>query len=123
MQLSAHKILVAEDNPTNQILIQNQLQTLGYSADLVNNGHEALTKLIDNDYQLLITDCNMPIIDGYQLAKTIRERGNNKLPIVALTADAFPENKLACLNAGMNEQLTKPVDLETLKATLEKLLK
>jgi PAS domain S-box-containing protein len=122
-QLSAHKILVAEDNPTNQKLIQNQLQTLGYSADLVNNGHEALNKLVDNDYQLLITDCNMPIIDGYQLAKTIRERGNSKLPIIALTADAYPEKKVTCLNAGMNEQLTKPVDLETLKATLEKLLK
>jgi PAS domain S-box-containing protein len=122
-QLSAHKILVAEDNPTNQVLIQNQLQILGYNSDLVSNGHEALNKLIDNDYQLLITDCNMPIIDGYQLAKTIRERGNSKLPIIALTADAYPEKKVACLNAGMNEQLTKPVDLETLKTTLEKLLK
>ncbi|NOR42646.1 MAG: response regulator [Gammaproteobacteria bacterium] len=120
--LSAQKILVAEDNPTNQVLIKSQLESLGYAADLVKNGQEALNKLINNEYQLLITDCNMPLIDGYQLAKTIRDRGNNKLPIIALTADAFPEKRAECLKAGMNEQLTKPVDLETLKTALEKLL-
>ena len=65
----------------------------------------------------------MPLIDGYELAKTIRNNGNRKLPIIALTADAFPEKKTDCLNAGMNDQITKPVDLETLKTTLEKYLK
>ena len=121
-QPSTQKILVAEDNPTNQMLILNQLESLGYAADLVSNGQEALNKLVNDNYQLLITDCNMPLIDGYQLARTIRGRGNNKLPIVALTADAFPEKKAECLKAGMNEQITKPVDLETLKVTLEKFL-
>ena len=117
-----HKILVAEDNPTNQTLILNQLEMLGYQADLVNNGQEALNLMVNNDYQLLITDCNMPIINGYKLAKTIRERGNRVLPIIALTADAFPEKRAECLQAGMNDQITKPVDLETLKVTLEKFL-
>ncbi len=121
-QSSTHKILVAEDNLTNQMLILNQLESLGYAADLVSNGQEALNKLVDNNYQLLITDCNMPIIDGYKLARTIRNRGNNSLPIIAITADAFPEKKAECLKAGMNEQLTKPVDLETLKTTLDRLL-
>lgn len=120
---SNHHILVAEDNPTNQALILSQLDALGYSADVANDGQEALDKIHNNDYQLLLTDCNMPLIDGYELAKTIRGNGNRKLPIIALTADAFPEKKTDCLNAGMNDQITKPVDLETLKTTLEKHLK
>ncbi len=120
--VSSHKILVAEDNPTNQTLILSQLKTLGYEADLVTNGQEALNKLLNNSYQLLLTDCNMPLIDGYKLAKTIRQRGDKKLPIIALTADAYPEKKERCLKAGMDEHITKPVDLDTLKCTIEKYL-
>ncbi|NOQ87448.1 MAG: response regulator [Gammaproteobacteria bacterium] len=119
---SGHNILVAEDNPTNQTLILSQLEALGYTAELAKNGQEALNKMVNTDYQLLLTDCNMPLVDGYKLAKTIRERGNHKLPIIALTADAFPEKKAECLKAGMNDQITKPVDLQTLKNTLEKYL-
>ncbi|NOQ90583.1 MAG: response regulator, partial [Gammaproteobacteria bacterium] len=85
-------------------------------------GQEALNKMVNTQYQLLLTDCNMPLVDGYKLAKTIRERGNHKLPIIALTADAFPEKKVECLNSGMNDQITKPVDLQTLKNILEKYL-
>jgi PAS domain S-box-containing protein len=117
-----YRILVAEDNPTNQTLILNQLEVLGYSAELATNGQDALNKMLNTQYQLLLTDCNMPIIDGYKLARTIRKRGNHKLPIIALTADAFPEKKAECLNAGMNDQITKPVDLQTLKNILEKYL-
>lgn len=119
---TSHKILVAEDNPINQTLILSQLAALGYAADIVKNGQEALNKMVNTDYKLLLTDCNMPLIDGYKLAKTIRDRGNNLLPIIALTADAFPEKRVKCLEAGMNEQITKPIDLETLKNTLEKYL-
>lgn len=116
---SEHHILVAEDNPTNQILIANQLDALGYKADLASNGQEALNKLVNNEYQLLITDCNMPIVDGYELARTIRDRGNNTLPIIALTADAFPGKRTECLQAGMNEHLTKPVDINALKSMID----
>ena len=119
---SHHRILVAEDNPTNQTLILNQLEVLGYHAELATNGQEALNKMVNTSYQLLLTDCNMPVIDGYKLSRTIRERGNHKLPIIALTADAFPEKKAECLNAGMNDQITKPVDLQTLKKILDKYL-
>ena len=115
-------ILVAEDNPTNQTLILSQLEALGYAADLAKNGQEALNKMVNTDYQLLLTDCNMPLIDGYKLARTIRQSGNQQLPIIALTADAFPEKTAECLKAGMNDQITKPVDLQTLKDTLEKYL-
>ncbi|MCK4833520.1 MAG: response regulator [Gammaproteobacteria bacterium] len=119
---SDHNILVAEDNPTNQTLILSQLEALGYTAELARNGQEALNKMVNTEYQLLLTDCNMPLVDGYKLAKTIRNRGNKKLPIIALTADAFPERKAECIRAGMNDQITKPVDLQTLKSTLEKYL-
>jgi CheY-like chemotaxis protein len=100
----------------------NQLEALGYSADIASNGQEALNKLINNDYQLLITDCNMPIVDGYELARTIRDRGNNTLPIIALTADAFPGKRTECLQAGMSEQLTKPVDINALKSIIDNYL-
>lgn len=116
-------ILVAEDNPTNQTLILSQLAALGYSADLAKNGQEALNRLVNKEYQLLITDCNMPLVDGYKLARTIRDRGNHKLPIIALTADAFPEKKAECIKAGMDDHITKPVNLHTLRDILEKYLK
>jgi len=120
---SKHTILVAEDNPTNQALILNQLEVLGYSADIAKDGQEALNKMSQNDYQLLLTDCNMPLLDGYELTKAVREKGNSDLPIIALTADAFPDKKADCLNAGMSDLITKPVDLKTLKQTLKKYLK
>ncbi|MBT8134677.1 MAG: response regulator, partial [Gammaproteobacteria bacterium] len=120
--ITGHNILVAEDNPTNQTLILSQLEALGYAADLAKNGQEALNMMVNTDYQLLLTDCNMPLVDGYKLASTIRERGNQQLPIIALTADAFPEKKTECFKAGMNDHITKPADLQTLKDTLEKYL-
>jgi len=113
-------ILIAEDNVTNQTLILSQLETLGYSADLAKNGQEALNKMTSTDYHLLLTDCNMPLVDGYKLTRTIRDQGNNELPIIAITANAFPEIKAECLKAGMNDIITKPVELSMLKQTLEK---
>ncbi|MCK4674313.1 MAG: response regulator [Gammaproteobacteria bacterium] len=117
---SNKNILVAEDNSTNQTLILSQLEALGYTSDLAINGHEALNKMLSKNYDLLLTDCNMPLVDGYELAKTIRQKGNHDLPIIALTADAFPETKSKCLKAGMNDHMTKPVDLATLKNMLKK---
>ncbi len=117
-----HNILVAEDNVTNQKLILSQLEALGYTAELVKNGEEALDKFLNNNYDLFLTDCNMPIVNGYELAESIRQKGNDSLPIIAITADAFPETKSKCLKAGMNDQITKPVSLATLKRTLEKYL-
>ena len=115
-------ILVAEDNPTNQALILNQLKSFGYTVDMVANGQEALDQLAINTYDLLITDCNMPVMDGYNLVKNIREGGNTILPIIAITADAFPERKRKCKEAGANDHLVKPVDLSTLKNVVSKYL-
>jgi CheY-like chemotaxis protein len=115
-------ILVAEDNSTNLKLILSQLEILGYNADQARNGFEALNKMINNNYHLLLTDCNMPVIDGYNLTKTIRRSGNDKTPIIALTADAFPQTRSKCIKAGMDDHITKPANLATMKSTLEKYL-
>ena len=114
------QIIVAEDNSTSLMLILNQLESLGYKADKATNGHEALQKIINNDYKLLLTDCHMPVLDGYQLAESIRLNGNRDIAIVALTADAFPQTEFKCKKAGMNDHITKPVDLDTIRSTIEK---
>lgn len=114
------KILVVEDNITNRKLIASQLNVLGYHYDLASNGEEALALHEKHNYTMIITDCNMPVMDGYQFAGTIRRSGDSKTPIIALTADAFPESEIKCRNAGMNDRMVKPVTLKRLKATLSK---
>jgi signal transduction histidine kinase/CheY-like chemotaxis protein len=113
------KVLIVEDNPSNLKLISNQLRTLGYKADLASNGKEGLNMLRSNDYALVLTDCNMPIMDGYELAIEIRKE-NSQIPVIALTADAFPEREQECLSAGMNDRIIKPVNLQNLENTLQK---
>ncbi|NNJ98587.1 MAG: response regulator [Gammaproteobacteria bacterium] len=113
------KVLIVEDNPSNLKLISNQLRTLGYKADLASNGKEGLNMLRSNDYALVLTDCNMPIMDGYELAIEIRKE-NSQIPVIALTADAFPEREQECLSAGMNDRIVKPVNLQNLENTLQK---
>ena len=115
----AQKILVAEDNATNLKLISSQINTLGYAADLARNGKEALEMAASRDYALVLTDCNMPVMNGYELATELRKR-NSPVPIIALTADAFPEREQECLTAGMNGRIIKPVTLEQLDGMLEK---
>lgn len=113
------KILIVEDNPSNLKLISNQLRTLGYKADLASNGKEGLNLFRSHDYALVLTDCNMPIMDGYELTVEIRKE-NTLTPVIALTADAFPEREQECLSAGMNDRVVKPVNLQKLQHTLEK---
>ena len=120
--LPKRKILVVEDNPANLKLIANQLRTLGYKTDLASNGREALKMFHENGYALVLSDCNMPIMDGYKLAAEIRASGDTRTPIIALTADAFPEREKECRKAGMNDRIIKPVGLHTLRTTLERWL-
>lgn len=116
------KILIVEDNPANLKLIAKQLRTLDYKSDLASNGREALKMFHENNYALVLTDCNMPIMDGYELATEIRESGDTETPVIALTADAFPEREKQCLLAGMNDRIVKPVGLHKLRTTLERWL-
>lgn len=114
-------VLVAEDHPTNQLVIQRQLDRLGFAADIVNDGEEAIKALQAHSYGLLLTDCHMPNIDGYQLTRILREQGSD-MPIIALTANALTGEFEHCIEVGMNDYLTKPVSAEVLKDKIEQWL-
>ncbi|CAA7617104.1 putative Histidine kinase [Magnetospirillum sp. SS-4] len=115
-------ILVAEDNPTNRMVIGRQLAHLGYAFDMVEDGEAAWTALRAKHYSLLLTDCFMPVLDGYRLASRIREAEGpapeRRLPIVALTANALEGDDQACFRAGMDDYLSKPVTMDRLGAVL-----
>jgi signal transduction histidine kinase/CheY-like chemotaxis protein len=117
-------ILVAEDNEINQLVIRHQLQLLGYGADVVGDGREALRRWKGGNYALLVTDLHMPEMDGYDLTLAIRlaEGGRSRIPIVALTANALNEDLERCRGAGMDDYLSKPVALTDLGAMLARWL-
>jgi len=117
-------VLVAEDDAINQKVILQQLALLGYAAELASDGQEALRMWRAGRYALLFTDLHMPGIDGYALAATIRraERGGDRLPIIALTANALSGEVHRARQAGIDGYLTKPVRLELLRATLARWL-
>lgn len=124
-------ILVAEDHPINQQVIAKQLESIGVHADIVDNGVLALNALKDKRYGLLLTDCHMPEMDGYTLASSIRqieqrreelERETQRLPIVALTANAVQGEDANCYAHGMDDFLVKPVSIKQMKLTIEKWL-
>ncbi|MCC6917488.1 ATP-binding protein [Nitrosomonas sp.] len=117
-------ILVAEDNEINQKVIRQQLALLGFAADIVANGNEALRRWKSGDYALILTDLHMPEMDGYQLTQSIRseKRDQSQIPIIALTANALKGEAEKCRALGMNDYLSKPVQLEQLKPVLEKWL-
>ncbi len=121
-----HKILVAEDNKVNQMVIQKILKKTGYDCDVAENGQLALEKLIQHqDYDLVLMDCQMPVLDGYQTTKEIRKLKDQKLsqiPIVGLTANAMTGDREKCLQAGMSDFMTKPINVEKLEQTLNKWL-
>ena len=116
-------ILIVEDNLANQSLLQQQINLLGYTAKIAANGMEAKQRLLEDDYALVLTDCNMPVMDGYQLAESIRrdEVGSAKrLPVIAITANALDGDDEKCFSAGMDDYLSKPVDIGNLKNILKK---
>ncbi len=117
-------ILVAEDNDINQKVLRKQLALLGFTAHIAANGREALECSRRRDYPLLLTDLHMPQMDGYELALAIREgeAGQRRMPIVALTANALKGEARRCRDIGMDDYMTKPVQLVALKAMLGKWL-
>lgn len=114
-------VLLADDNETNQKVISQQLQMLGYAVDIASNGQEALTMWHKKQYKILLTDCHMPVMDGYQLASLIRkeETQDKRTPIIAITADALKGTRDKCLSSGMDDYITKPIQLDRLKACLD----
>ena len=117
-------ILVAEDNEINQKVIRQQLDLLGYAADVATTGREAFKRFQSGNYALLLTDLHMPEMDGYDLTLQIRvaEGGRARMPIIALTANALRGESERCLAVGMDGYLSKPAPLASLAAALEKWL-
>lgn len=120
------RILIADDNLVNQRVALKQLQNLGYDADVAANGEEVLLLLKKVPYDLIFMDCQMPILDGYETTREIRLWqesffANRRRPVVvAMTANAMKEDQQKCLNAGMDDYLSKPVSKEQLAAAIER---
>ncbi len=119
-KLSKLQVLLVEDTLINQQVILTQLAFLKIDADCVNNGWEALQQLEKKNYDLIFMDCLMPILDGYETTKEIRQRENSAHPnvIIALTANVIKEARERCFKVGMNDYISKPVELKTLALTL-----
>ncbi|WP_188260755.1 DUF3369 domain-containing protein [Azospirillum tabaci] len=121
---SPPRILVAEDHPTNRQVIQRQLALLGQAADLAEDGVQALALWRNGDYALLLTDCQMPEMDGFELTRLIRAeeaaKGRPRLPIIAVTANAMAGEAQRCLSAGMDDAVSKPVEIGQLRRLLDR---
>ncbi len=116
------RVLLVEDNPINQNLALNQIARLGFEAEAVENGVEALRVLQSVRYDLVLMDCQMPVMDGLEAASWIRLREDDlrHIPIIAMTASVLPEDRERCLEAGMDDYLAKPVKLEELDRVLRR---
>lgn len=115
-------VLVAEDNRLNSLLMQEQLRLLGFSAELTTTGRDALARWREAEFAALLTDIQMPGMDGYELASRIRDEEGDRarMPIIALTANAFHDGSARWRAAGIDAYLMKPAELPMLKATLER---
>jgi PAS domain S-box-containing protein len=116
------RILIAEDNPVNQRLARLQVERLGFQVDIVSNGDEALDALHHLPYTLVLMDCQMPGMDGYDVTRELRRResGGRHTPVIAMTANAYSSDRDRCLDAGMDDYLTKPVSLRSLGEILDR---
>jgi signal transduction histidine kinase/HPt (histidine-containing phosphotransfer) domain-containing protein len=118
------RVLVAEDNTVNQLVITRMLEARGVVADVVATGVEAVDEWARVPYDLVLMDCRMPEMDGYEATREIRRRedGARHTAIVAMTADALPDDRRRCLDAGMDEHVAKPVRARDLEAVLSRFL-
>jgi len=114
------RILVAEDNPINQAILKEQLEALGCTVVAASNGEQALQAWQPGLFDLVLTDVNMPVLNGYELAAALREQAP-ALPIIGVTANAMREEGARCLEVGMSAWIVKPLSLQTLRSQLLKL--
>ncbi len=114
-------ILLVEDNKVNQMVASKMLTGMGLTVDLAENGEKALAALAENRYDLVLMDCQMPVLDGYEATRAFRSQepqGEKRLPIIAMTANAMAGDRQKCLDAGMDDYLAKPVKKELLRKLL-----
>ncbi len=120
------RILLVEDNPVNQTVAMSILKKLGYNSDVTGNGQEAIEALEKIDYNLILMDCQMPVMDGFEATKVIRDPSsvvlNHQVPVIAMTANVMSGDRENCIKAGMNDYLSKPVKPVELEQMLEKWL-
>lgn len=120
--LQGKRILLAEDNPVNQKVASQMLKRMGCDTIIADNGEEALRKLQSDRFDLVLMDCHMPVMDGLEATREIRREMNLDLPVLALSADVMAEQKKACVEAGMNDYLSKPVKFDALRQALQQYL-
>ncbi|NQU59426.1 MAG: response regulator [Rhodospirillales bacterium] len=116
-------ILLAEDNLTNQDVIRRQLTMLGYALEIANDGKEAFELFQSRSFAILMTDCHMPNMDGFELTQAIRKSEKAKgprFPIIAVTASVMKEEIDNCFSSGMDDYLAKPLEMAKLKDMLRK---
>ena len=119
-------ILVAEDNPDNQLVAKYILNSLGYEVDLVETGRQAIESLGQKRYDIVLMDCQMPEMDGFEATHQIRkdEEGQNRhIPIIAMTAYALKGDREKCIESGMDDYISKPVTIDVLVEKMNKLLR
>lgn len=121
------RILLAEDNPINQLIARDNLETLGFEVDSVDDGLQAQIACQQKDYRLILMDCHMPEMDGFDATRAIRQdeqrNGRARIPIIALTADAQQGTRARCEMAGMDDYMTKPFTLDLLTAKIQNALR
>ncbi len=115
-------VLVAEDNPVNQMLAVRMLDKCGFRSEVVPGGNQALAALAERDYAAILMDCQMPGIDGYETTREIRRRenGDTHMPIVAVTAHSLAGDREKCIAAGMDDYVSKPLRAGELRQALER---
>jgi two-component system sensor histidine kinase/response regulator len=122
-QYNGLRVLLAEDNPINQEVAVELLRTSGLTVDVASNGAQAVEMAQRERYDLVFMDVQMPVMDGFEATRAIRQiPGHEHTPIVAMTANAFEEDRRLCLAAGMNDHLGKPVEIRVLRAALQRWL-
>jgi len=113
------RILIAEDDMINQKLIENILRRLGYRTDTVSNGIQALDLFKNKDYNVILMDVRMPEMGGFEATQVIRQMTTEQPYIIAMTANAMPEDREECLNIGMNDYVAKPMHMADIIKTLK----